>query len=198
MTTSYPNRITTPKCGFPPEIIKERRHSVFEPIGSAARGSGATAVTVQHNCFHVDNLLRLHLNQRVYVISADGGRPRQVATEAGGDYEEYDANWSPDGQSLIFSRPGVGIERVNLRTNEMSLVPGSEQFVSTRWSPSGRYLDALTADWQTLMLFDFSTGKWTKFAQGPANWHSWSHGEKYIYFDDAWSKYPRLDQSCVA
>lgn len=72
----------------------------------------------------------------------------------------------------------------------MSLIPGSEQLLSARWSPSGRYLDALTYDWQTIMLFDFTTGKWTELAHSHADWHSWSHDEKYIYFDDAWFTYP--------
>lgn len=40
------------------------------------------------------------------------------------------------------------------------------------------------------MLFDFTTGQCTKLAQGPADWHSWSHDEKYLCFDDAWSRQP--------
>jgi Tol biopolymer transport system component len=127
--------------------------------------------------------------QKVYLMSADGGPPRQVANGASGDYEA-DANWSPDGKSLIFSRVGVGVERVDLSTKQTTLIPGSEQLHSASWSPSGRYLDAITDDWQTIMLFDFTTGKWKKLAQGPADWNNWSHDEKYIYFDDAWFKYP--------
>jgi Tol biopolymer transport system component len=128
-------------------------------------------------------------NQRVYIISADGGQPRRVATEVGGDYEESDVSWSPDGKSLIFSRPMVGIERVNLSTSQMSLVPGSgsELFFVPQWSPSGRYLCAIG---RGLMLFDFTTGKWTELTQTGADWHYWSHDEKYVYFDDAWFKYP--------
>jgi hypothetical protein len=40
------------------------------------------------------------------------------------------------------------------------------------------------------MLFDFTTGKWKELAQVLADWYNWSHDEKYIYFDDAWFKYP--------
>ena len=50
----------------------------------------------------------------------------------------------------------------------------------------------LTADWQTIRLFDFTAGKWTELAQGPADWRYWSHDEKYIYFDDVWFKSPGL------
>ncbi|HXJ94889.1 MAG TPA: hypothetical protein VMT20_18760 [Terriglobia bacterium] len=41
-----------------------------------------------------------------------------------------------------------------------------------------------------MMLFDFTTGKWTEMAHVPACWHNWSHDEKYIYFDDAWFTSP--------
>jgi len=110
-------------------------------------------------------------DQKIYVMSADGGPPRHVASEPGRDYRDQDANWFPDGKSLIFWRTGVGIERVDLSTNQVSLIPGAEHLVSDSLSPSGRYLDALTLNWE-IMLFDFVTGKWTKLADGPACWRS--------------------------
>ncbi|HEY6292412.1 MAG TPA: hypothetical protein VI455_12755 [Terriglobia bacterium] len=69
-------------------------------------------------------------------------------------------------------------------------MPGSEGFFNPRWSPSGGYVVADTSGYQTLVLFDFTTGKWAELAQEPSDWHYWSHDGKYIYFDDAWYKYP--------
>jgi Tol biopolymer transport system component len=37
---------------------------------------------------------------KIYIVSADGGGPRQVTS---GPRNEVDPNWSPDGQSLIFA-----------------------------------------------------------------------------------------------
>jgi hypothetical protein len=40
----------------------------------------------------------------------------------------------------------------------------------------------MTADWQKLMLFDFTTQKWTELVISPVIWHCWSHDERYYYF----------------
>src|SRR5205823_1606901 len=63
--------------------------------------------------------------EKIYVISADGGRPRQVTS---GERNDQDASWSPDGYSLIFggleafrdSPPGaLTIDQIDLRTSKI-------------------------------------------------------------------------------
>ena len=125
----------------------------------------------------------------IYVVSADGGNPRQVTT---GPRNDVDSSWSPDGHSLIFAgNSGFGdappniltIDRVDLRTNTVSTLPGSEGLQSPKWSPSGRYVVANTADWQKLMLFDFTTQKWVElFAGRGLSRRHWSRDEEYVYF----------------
>jgi len=47
----------------------------------------------------------------------------------------------------------------------MSLIPALNSFNRARRSPGERrYLDTITTDWQTIMLFEFTTGKWTELA----------------------------------
>jgi Tol biopolymer transport system component len=105
---------------------------------------------------------------KVHVISAEGGAPQ--ALTPGGD-QEGAPTWSSDGGRVVFgglvasdvrSTGPLAIHIVDLRTHEGSTLPGSEGLWTARWSPSGRYIAALTADSQSLMLFDFSTRKWAK------------------------------------
>ncbi len=56
------------------------------------------------------------------------------------------------------------IHILNLKTHQMSDVPGSEGLWTARWSPDGRYIAALTEDSRNLMLFDFRTTRWVKLA----------------------------------
>ncbi len=125
---------------------------------------------------------------KIYIVSAGGGRPQQVTT---GDRNDHDASWSPDGYSLIFggctvfmdSPPdALTIDQIDLRTNKVVSLPGSHALQVPQWSPSGRYVTAMTGDWQKLMLFDFTTQKWTELVTSLLKWHYWSHDEKYYYF----------------
>jgi WD40 repeat protein len=78
------------------------------------------------------------------------------------------------------------IHILNLKTHQLSEVPGSEGLWTARWSPDGRYIAALTEDSRNLMLFDFRTTEWVKLAtlaQIPDL--VWSRHEETIYFNGA-------------
>jgi Tol biopolymer transport system component/DNA-binding winged helix-turn-helix (wHTH) protein len=125
---------------------------------------------------------------RIYLIAADGGRPAQLTAR---NHYETDPNWSPDQNSLLFGgepwfedgAPGsAAIYMLDLKTQEASMLPGSDGLFSPHWSPDGRYVLAMALDSQKLMLFDFSTHKWGELASGPAAYPNWSHDGRYIYF----------------
>jgi Tol biopolymer transport system component/tRNA A-37 threonylcarbamoyl transferase component Bud32 len=122
----------------------------------------------------------------IYLVSADGGTPVELAPNAPGN--QSDPVWSPDGDSIAF---GVGWGRpsqaailvLNRKTGQISKIAGSEGMYSPRWSPDGRYLVAMPTSQESLMLFDFSTQKWSVLAGvSRAGYPCWSRDSQYVYF----------------
>jgi Tol biopolymer transport system component len=67
-----------------------------------------------------------------FILSSEGGKkPKLLLPEEDGPYT--DANWSPDGQKIVFSTLGGKIDRrVELRildvaSRKVTVVPGSER-----------------------------------------------------------------------
>jgi Tol biopolymer transport system component len=120
-------------------------------------------------------------NWKIYVVSAEGGTPREVLANEG----TADPTWSPDGNSLMYSRMDdpKGIYTVNLITHRVSTIPGSKRLFSPRWSPDGRFVSALRSESQKLALFDLSAQTWRDLADVPAAFPNWSRDGKYIYFE---------------
>jgi len=81
---------------------------------------------------------------------------------------------------------GLKIQLMDFKTHKLTTLPGSTGLFSPRWSPDGRYIVAMSPDGTTLMLFDFTSQKWTtwlKQAESVA-YPSWSTDSQYLYFDD--------------
>ncbi len=120
----------------------------------------------------------------VYIVSVDGGVPKQVTK---GEREELFPNWSRDGNSLFFSNftreIATGIYHLNLTTNQLTTLPGSEGMWFPRLSPDNSYIAALSTTNRLIMLFDVKTQKWTNLTQTSALHIAWSHDGKYVYFD---------------
>jgi Tol biopolymer transport system component len=123
----------------------------------------------------------------MYLVSAEGGAPQEIMVGAG------DIGWSADGNSLIFSDTPpafdpsatgkLAIHILDLKTRQASTLPGSEGLYSPRWSPDGRYIAALRAGPEILLLFDLSSQKWIELTGIGVGYPSWSRDSKYIYFD---------------
>jgi Tol biopolymer transport system component len=118
---------------------------------------------------------------KVYLVSREGGSPQQAMP---GDSNETDCNWSPDGNSLVFAgRPSTAIHVLDLRTHEVTMLPGSEGLFSPRWSPNGRYIAAMPTGRHGVRLFDYATQKWVELCKASASYPNWSHDSRYIYFN---------------
>ena len=120
---------------------------------------------------------------RIYLVSADGGTPH--AMMPGGPQAQADPTWSPDGNSVAFG--GVftavdGIHIFDLKTSQVSTLPGSNTLFSPRWSPDGRYMVGMPTDSLGLRLFDFETQKWAVLSNTAAGYPGWSQDGKYVYF----------------
>jgi Tol biopolymer transport system component len=126
---------------------------------------------------------------KLSLVSSDGGDAHEMLPENG---SQIDANWSPDGKHLMFGDYSRAKDRRNIRildftTKKIEVVAGSDGLFSPRWSPDGHYIAALSTDLMTLMLYDVSTRKWSKWIEEPAgsiNYPIWSADSKSIYFDD--------------
>jgi serine/threonine protein kinase len=128
---------------------------------------------------------------KLYLISSQGGPPKPLTKER---VNESDLTWMPDGKSLVFghmpwlqyanSSESSGIEKLDLKTGQISALPGSQGLFSPRVSPDGRYVTALTADSKKLMLYDFATRKWSLLAQATFAYNNWSHDSRYVYLED--------------
>jgi Tol biopolymer transport system component len=152
---------------------------------------------------------------KIYLVSADGGSSQQLLP---GERPEADPTWSADGNSLVFGgllsivesslppSPGLlvgtsgslAIRVVDLRTHQVSELPGSEGLYSPRWSPSGRYICALTADSKKLLLFDIATQKWTQLADMSVGYPSWSRNGEYIYLQSFFRDEPTVTRVRVS
>ena len=119
----------------------------------------------------------------VYLVSSEGGTPQRILPS---EQSQMDANWSPDGNSLVFgtfSVPNMPIYTIELQSKRVSTLPGSTGLFSPRWSPDGRYIAAIrTEPPRRLMIFDFETQKWTEAFGPEVGYPWWSREGKYIYF----------------
>lgn len=126
---------------------------------------------------------------KLYLLSANGGTPTQLIPD---DANEGDPTWSPDGAKVVFGRlpwmPGARekpfLYIVDVGSKELTMLPDSEGLFSPRWSPSGRYIVALSADSAKLLLYDFETSKWRQLAQGSFGNPEWSRDDAFVYAVD--------------
>ena len=125
----------------------------------------------------------------MYIVSAEGGELHEIRPWAG------DPGWSPDGNSVIFSTapavfdPGASttskIQLMDLRSHQISTLPGSEGLFSPRWSPDGRFIAAAQAGSNTLWIFDVASRKWRQQGEVTAAYMNWSPDSRYLYFRSA-------------
>jgi Tol biopolymer transport system component len=134
------------------------------------------------------------------VISSDGGQAQRILPS---EHTQVDANWSPDGISLVFGsdadvRDKEPIQTVDIRSKRVLALPGSSGFFSPRWSPDGRFIAAMTKETAfKLMLFDYSSRKWTEVFGSQMTYPSWSHDGKYIYFQNSYDPVKHIGKRIV-
>jgi Tol biopolymer transport system component len=140
---------------------------------------------------------------KAYIVSADGGTPQQLTPE---ERNEIDLSWSPDGNLLAFGilpemlggTPGKKpIHVLDMRTRQVSTLPGSEGFFCPSWSPDGRYIAALAEGSEKLLLFDVATKKWRAVGRSGA-FPNWSRDGKYVYFCNTLTKEPAIGRLRVS
>jgi Tol biopolymer transport system component/DNA-binding winged helix-turn-helix (wHTH) protein len=126
---------------------------------------------------------------KTFILAAQGGQAREL-TQSG--CSELDANWSPDGNHMIFGRypilPGVScpdaLQTMDLKTHEISTVPGSDGLWSPRWSPDGKSIVALNTTMHALMINEIGTGNWHELVRSSeaVGFPQWSGNGSLIYY----------------
>jgi len=133
--------------------------------------------------------------QNVFAVPAEGGAAEQLTA---GDTPDFNPSWSADGQSMIYGQYPVwtagkfstrGIRVLDLKTRQVSTLPGSEGLWTPSPSRDGRYIAAITSDSKAIMLYNNGTRKWEELAKAVVNCIAWSHDSQYLYFDN----YPNRD-----
>lgn len=128
------------------------------------------------------------------MISVQGGTPEELLPD---DKSEGDPGWSADGARIVFSSglPAAGeksdIRIIDLKTRQVTVVPGSERMFSPRWSPDNRYLAALDLETvsKKLLLYDFQTGKWSDWLTEPEGvaYPAWTADGRAIQYENSTS-----------
>jgi serine/threonine protein kinase/Tol biopolymer transport system component len=121
------------------------------------------------------------------VISVEGGTPDSLPM---GDSPALAHSWSPDGTTMVLGE-WVGtkapvLRLLDLKTRQISIVPGSEGLIYPIWSPDGRYIaaEAEVGPRQGEWLLEVTAHRWRKLpAAFNCNYWAWSHDSKYIYCD---------------
>jgi len=128
---------------------------------------------------------------RIFELSSEGGTPRVMMPDD--PHNQQDPNWSPDGSKIVFAgdandaataKAAPAIRVLDLQTQKVSTLPGSQGLFSPRWSPDGKRIAAMTSDSSTLLLFDFQTQKWNEISKGTFGWLNWSKDGQSIYILD--------------
>lgn len=106
------------------------------------------------------------------------------------DNAQSDPSWSSDGRKIVYGRPATiagkwGIAIFDFETQKASVLPGSKQLFSPRWSPDGRYIAALNLDSTKLEVLDLKSGTWSDWITEPGSigFPNWSRDSKYVYYD---------------
>jgi serine/threonine protein kinase/Tol biopolymer transport system component len=121
----------------------------------------------------------------IYTISPDGGAAQEVTK---GDRDEIFPSWSADGNSVFFGNtwaPGAAppvISRLDLKTNQVTALKGSERTSVPTLSPDGNFVAALS-DVNHLLMFDLKAEKSTELTTMGADHPAWSRDGKFVYFN---------------
>jgi dipeptidyl aminopeptidase/acylaminoacyl peptidase len=128
--------------------------------------------------------------QAIYVVSRDGGLPRQVIM---GPCDN--PTWSADGRSLLYMRGSItpsgrrtDLAVFDLLSGTYVRTPESDGMHSPAWSPDGRFAAAISDGGDEIRLFEFSSAKWKTVARSQSVGNlRWSDDSASIYFQDLFS-----------
>jgi dipeptidyl aminopeptidase/acylaminoacyl peptidase len=125
-----------------------------------------------------------------YIVPASGGKPQRLQLQP--DVPMSDPNWSPDGSKILFetcdcaepiAEDAPFLEILDLKTHQVTRLPGGQGLYSARWSPDGKFIVALPRNGRPPKIYSFDSRSWSEIPfEGQPGWPCWSHDGRFIYF----------------
>jgi len=127
---------------------------------------------------------------RLYVVSADGGSPKTVLP-SNNKWASVSGDWRTDGRQIVLDvqemesgrEPDIRI--LDLESNKLTKLLGSDGLIEPRWSADGRYIAALNPAKKQVWLYDCKLEKWSVLSE--ANFPAalrWSPSGDALYYQD--------------
>ena len=122
----------------------------------------------------------------VYTVPAQGGEAKPVLPNDG-IYRDY-VDFSADGESVVIGNeqgmyPDKGITVVNLKTKQVSEIPGSKGLLYPRYVPDRQKLVAVSQDGKSILLFDAHSEQWKQVAK-INGFYKFANVGREFYFQD--------------
>jgi len=127
-------------------------------------------------------------HSRIYSISSQGGMPAPAAPAAE-DRQTY-PSWNADGSAILYSSSDatmshMELRMVDLKSRQVSTVPGTDGMNYGQISPDGRTMIAVDYASRNLLLYSTAEKKSRAVAQ-MADYPRWSRDGKYVYFNNVY------------
>jgi Tol biopolymer transport system component len=127
---------------------------------------------------------------KIMLVPAGGGVSQEVAPND--KLHQSDPTWTADGNTIVFGQSRgfdakqEAVYTIDLKTHQVSKLPGSDGISSPRGSPDGRYIAAQRyLDPEAQMLYDSSAGKWAVLTEGEWGYQEWTRDGRYLYAQDS-------------
>jgi hypothetical protein len=81
--------------------------------------------------------------------------------------------------------PNMVLRVLDLATGRVSVVPGSKELFSPRWSPDGRHIVAFTSDSLSLRMYDIAAQAWSDLVPRGSEtlgWQSWLPDSRSVQY----------------
>jgi eukaryotic-like serine/threonine-protein kinase len=138
-----------------------------------------------------------NLPNRIYMVPFEGGTLQQVTHGEAGPTGDAEFGWSPDCTSIVFGSTGQAtagetrLHRLNVRTGDVSGVPGTEGMFFPHWSPDGRFIGGLSGSQPRVILYEVANHQQTEVSSGESAFPGWSRDGESLFFwmvgpDQAW------------
>jgi DNA-binding winged helix-turn-helix (wHTH) protein/Tol biopolymer transport system component len=127
---------------------------------------------------------------RLYVVSAQGGAPRNVLPTTN-KWASVSGDWRTDGRQIVLDVQEIESGRppeiriLDLENNKLTKLLGSEGLIEPRWSADGRYIAALNPEKKRVEIYDCKREGWSVLAE--ANFPAalrWSPSGDALYYQD--------------